>query len=210
MQILETQLARIAFFADVRLLNPQGLSLRPIHSGLLERYKFLIYPTAPTEFDLTKGIRYSDGEFAYERKPIAVSFTIYNNGWLVETLVSTEAAEAFWNDIAEWLIGIGFRSPKDVVTKTVYESQLVVQAQLDIVKSFDKLQGCAKFISELSGNPREELSGFYIGTETEQLSTFTFERRIGVPFSENKYFSRATLPTGKHVHALEEIEKILR
>lgn len=209
MQISGTLLARVALFADIRLLNPHGLSLRPIHNGLLERYRFSIYPTNPADFDFTKGIRYANGEFVYDGKLISVACTIFNNGWVVETSVSTEAAEAFWNDIAEWVAGIGFRSANDLVTKKAYESQLIVEAHLDIAKPFDKLQSFVKLIGELSGNPKEQMSGFYVGTDTEQLSTFTFERLAGVPFTDNKYFSRAMLPTSKHLLALEEIEKIL-
>ena len=206
MQISQVLSAKIALFGDFTLLNPRGLSLRSLHGGLLERYKFLNYST---ELDLSKGVRYGEGEFVYEDKPIGVSVTIFNTGLLVETLVSTEAAEGFFNDVAEWLTTIGFRSPKELITNTVYESQLVVQAELDIAKSFDKLQAFAKVIGELSGNLKEQMSGFYVGADGAQLSTFTFERRAAVPFSQNQYFSRAALPTSKHIRALKAIEKIL-
>jgi hypothetical protein len=207
MQISGRILARLALFADLRLLNPQGLSLLPIHLGLLERYKFQTYQKG--DYDFAKGIRYADGQFVYDGSLIAVSLTVYNNGWLVEASMSTEVAESFFNDISDWVTGIGYASAKDLVTKKSYESQLAIQMDLDISRLFEKLQTIAHFIAQLSENPKEQLSGFYIGTETDQLSTFTFERLAGTPFSENKYFSRAMLPTAKHIRAIEEIEKIL-
>jgi|SoiMethySBSTD1v2_1073268.scaffolds.fasta_scaffold82158_4 hypothetical protein len=208
MNITGRLLNRVALFADIRLLNPDGLSLRPVHQGLIERYRFKVFPVNPGDFDFTNGIRYADGEFVYEDRAIAVSLTIYNNGWLVESSLSTEAAESFWEDIADWVPNLGLRSAGQLVTKKAYESQLIVHVNLDIATPFEKLQPLAQLIGQLSENPKEQLSGFYIGTEGQQLSTFTFERLVGTPFSQNEYFSRALLPTSKHIRALEEIEKI--
>src|SRR6266496_5065562 len=137
MQIIEMLLARIVLFIDIRQLNPEGLALQPIHQGLLNRYNFTVHPSDSSDFDFTNGIRYGGGEFEYEGKRIAVYLTIYNNGWLVETLVSTEAAEAFWNDVASWVASIGFRSAKEIITQKIYESQIVVRAEVDLGKSFN-------------------------------------------------------------------------
>jgi hypothetical protein len=209
MQISEILLARVGFFVDIRQLNPDGLSLQPIHQGLLERYKFPVHPINQTDFDFTKGVRYGGGQFKYQNKPIAVYLTMYNNGSLVETLVSTEAAEAFWDDLSTWVATLGFRCAKDIVTSTVYESQLVVQDNVDLAKKCGDFQRFVELIATLSGNPTEQFSGIYISADNSPLSTFTFERRVSTPFSENKYFSRATLPTRKHLRALEEFEKYL-
>ena len=209
MQVTEILLARVALFADIRQLNPEGLSLQPIHQGLLDRYKFPVHPINASDFDFTKGIRYGAGQFQYEGKPIAIYLTIYNNGSLVETLVSTEAAEAFWNDVAEWVASIGFRSARDIVTQRVYESQLIVQANVDLTQKFGDFRQLVELIAELSGNRTEQFSGIYVSADNSPLSTFTFERRVNTPFSENKYFSRAALPTSKHLRALHEIERLL-
>lgn len=209
MQITEVLLARVVLFAEVRLLNSSGLSLQPIHSGLLDRYKFLIYPTAPGDFDFTKGVRYSDGKFLFDGKEIGVALSIFTDGWVVETLVSTEASEAFSNDIADWVTTIGFRSAKELITSKAYEHQVVVQSNLELGKRFKDIQPMIQLVAELSGNSTEQMSGFHIGGNGARLWTFTFEHRVGVPFSENKYFSRSTLPSSKHIRVLNELEKIL-
>jgi hypothetical protein len=208
MQISARILARVALFADVRLLNPRGLSLLPIHKGLLERYEFQTYQKS--DFDFIKGVRYSDGQFTYDGNLIAVAITIYSNGWLVDTSISTEAGEAFFNDISDWVATIGFASAKDLVTKKTYESDLAIQIDLDISKTFDKMQSLDRIIAQVSENPTEQFTGFYVGAEGQSLSTFTFERLAGAPFSENKYFSRSTLPTAKHILALQELEHLFR
>lgn len=209
MQIINVLLARVIWFADLQLINPSGLALGPVQAALRERYKFLIYPSSPQEFDMTKGVRYADGEFVFDGKTIGVAISIFNNGWATDTFVSTEASEAFLNDLVEWLTIGGFRPPQDFVTKIVYESQLVVHSKTNLRKTFDSFRSFEQLIAELSGNPTEQLIGFYIGGDNPQLSTFTFERRQNTPFSENKYFSRAALPTSKHIQALDELEKIL-
>ena len=207
MEITARIIAKVALFADVRLLNPHGLSLLPIHQGLLERYGFLTYQRS--DFDYVKGIRYADGHFVFDGSPVAVAVTIFSTGWLVESSMSTESAEAFFEDVSSWVNSIGFASANNLVTGRSYESHLAFKLDLDISKQFDKLEGVARLIAHLSGDPNEQLTGFYIGKEREQVSTFTFERLLGAPFSENQYFSRAALPTNKHLRALQEIEQIL-
>jgi len=209
MKVINVLLARVIWFADLQLINPSGLALGPIQTALRERYKFLVYPSSPQEFDMTRGVRYADGEFVFEGKTIGVSINIYNNGWAADTFVSTEASEAFSNDLVGLLTARGFRSAKDFVTKIVYESQLLVHSKVKLRKTFDAFRSFEQLIAELSGNPTEQISGFYIGQDSAQLSTFTLEYRIGIPFAENKYFSRAMLPTSKHLRALDDIEKIL-
>jgi len=211
MKVIQTLLARVVLFADIRRINPNGLALRPIHVGLLKRYKFLKYPTKPDDFDFAKGVRYSDGEFMHNGKLIAVSLNIFNDGWVVESLDSTEGSEAFWQDAAKWVETIGFLGSKMFVSRTTYESQLVVQTQSDMARQFAKLQTFATLIRSLREDQKDQsLTGFYIGAEGEQISTFTFERLIGVPFKDNKYFSRASLQTKDHIRALEELEKVLK
>ena|SRR5262245_22485892 len=207
MEIIARLMARVALFADVRLLNPNGLSLLPIHKGLLQRYGFLSHPRR--DFDFVKGVRYADGHFIYNDAPIAVSVTIFFTGWLVESSMSTESAEAFFEDVSRWINSIGFAAANDLVTGRSYESHLAFKADFDISKQIAKFQDVARLVAHLAGNPNEQITGFYVGREGEQLSTFTLERRPAAPFAQNQYFSRAVLPTGKHMQALEEIGKIL-
>jgi hypothetical protein len=84
MQIINVLLARVIWFTDLQLINPAGLALGPIQAALRNRYKFLVYPSSPLEFDLAKGIRYADVDFEFEGKTIGVTINIYNNGWAAD------------------------------------------------------------------------------------------------------------------------------
>ncbi len=208
MQITNTLLARTAWFLDVNTLNPLGLALGPIHSTLIQKYKFLVYPTSPYEFDLTKGVKYLNGEFEFNDKKIGVNITFFNNGWAADTLVSTEASDAFLEDLEEWLTSLQFRSAKKLVTKTVHESQLVATSDINIKKLSDSLNPIVSLVARLSGNETEDFSGFSIGPETYPTQTFTFERRANTPSSEKLYFSRALLQSAEHKQVLLELERL--
>ena|SRR3989442_1402788 len=208
MQITNTLLARTAWFLDINALNPLGLALGPIHSVLIQKYKFLAYPTSPYEFDLTKGVKYLNGEFEFNDKKIGIAITFFNNGWAADTLVSTEASDAFLENLEEWLTSLQFRSAKKFVTKTVHESQLVVTSDINIEKLSDGLKPIISLVAKLSGNEKEEFSGFSIGPETYPTQTFTFERRANTPSSEKLYYSRALMQTARHQQILFELERL--
>ena len=46
-------------------------------------------------------------------------------------------------------------------------------------------------------------------TRKHPLGRFSIQRRDNTPFSENKYFSDAPLPTDVHIQLLEQFEKDL-
>lgn len=213
MQITEIVLARTAWFFNVRLLNPAGLSWGPILSSFKDRYKFLVYPSAPSEFDFTKGIRYDGGEFTFEGKQINVGVSIYSDGWYVDTMVSTEASDTFLDDLVGWVsTSFGLRHARDIVTRVLYDSQIVFTSDINLTKSSDELQAFNNLLCEFSGNPTEELSAIVFGSNPASPNpttpTFTFERRVNVPFTENKYYSRAALPTKKHIQLLEHFQRM--
>ncbi len=71
--------------------------------------------------------------------------------------------------------------------------------------------GVTKSVVETSGeNVRYEFSSFNINHDLLErkhpLGVFTIQRRDNTPFSENKYFSDAPLPTDVHLKLLEQFE----
>jgi hypothetical protein len=209
METVEIRLARSIWFIDIQSLNPAGLALGPIHSALKERYKFLVFPTTPDQFDLAKGVKYEGGEFTFEGKKIEVSLTVYGNGWVGDTATSTEATDAFLNDLVEWLVTNGLRPAKDVVTNTLYDSHIVLKSHINLTQSCEKLSSFVKLLKEHSHNQTEETWAFVFEADNTKFPTFTFERLANVLYSENKYFSKAALPTSTHLQLLKDFERIV-
>ncbi len=208
MQVIDIVLARTVWFFDLKAINPSGLASGPVHTALKDRYKFLLYPSTVNDFDLTKGVKYASGEFLFDGRLRAVTLSVFNNGCVADTLVSTEASEALLEDSAKWLSTLGYEYAKKLVTTVGYESQVVIKSNIDLSKQFANAQHIVSLISELSGNPTLQVSGFVVGASDNYLkSTFYLERRVTIPFSENQYFSTATLPTSKHLQILNALEK---
>ena len=213
MQVAEVILARTVWLLNVKLLNAAGLAWGPILSSFKDRYKFLRYPTTPAEFDLTKGVQYGGGEFMFNGKQVGVGITMHSDGLVADSLVSTETSDAFLEDLAGWITGnFGFRPAQDITTRVIYDSQLEFKSDIDLTKSFDKITAFSAILREFSGNPTEESSGFIFacdpGLPNPTFPTFTFERRAGAKFLEKKYFSKAILPTRKHIQILEQFERM--
>src|SRR6266403_4448955 len=91
MQLKAVLTARLLGFVELATLNPEGRIFFPnIISGIVERFSFQKFPTAPEHFDESKGIEFHDGQWDGVNVPKLV---IYNNGFLVDTQSSTTDSE---------------------------------------------------------------------------------------------------------------------
>ena len=209
MQDVEILLARTVSFIDMAALNPTGLAFGPIHAAFRERYNFLIYPTRPEQFDSTAGIVYKSGTFEFEGKNISVEMTLYGNGWLVDTHMSTEASDAFSQDLLNWLRSTYALKTEKAVSRIVHESQLGFRSEVDLTK-IKELRRFTKLLAGATKDISYEAWAFLFQGDNSNSGNpaFTFERRANVPFKERKYFSKAPLPTKVHLELIPEFEKI--
>jgi hypothetical protein len=213
MQLSEIILARTIWFIDLKFINPVGLAWGPIQSAMKERYKFLVYPVVPSDFDLQKGTKYEGGEFEFNGDKIAVSLTVYLNGWSVDTQVSTEASDAFLADLSAWLSKSFKIREGNWVSRILYDSQVGFISEVRLSESLNKLKAIKELIINSSGNEQEDFTALVFGSDPASknptIPTFSFERRVNVNFSENKYYSKAALPTSEHIRLVEQVEAIL-
>jgi hypothetical protein len=99
-----------------------------------------------------------------------------------------------------------------------YHSTVEVEFGRPLSSHFDKFRGLGDLIaSKVHGYEyREcpyELSGFSMHFDTSAqkppyLGPFTVERRVGVPYTDNKYFSQAPLSTKDHENVLSVLETL--
>src|SRR6266446_507238 len=209
MQIDEITLARTVWFVNFSAINPMGLAFGPISKMLIDRYGFLTYPTAPTDFDFSKGIAYGNGQFQFEGNSLAVGLTIYSTGWMGDSLVSTDASDAFLKDLASWAIShFPIKDPVQLITRYVYDSQLYLTSDVNITAASEKLRTFTDLLKKARGSQTEEVWGLLFNPDGSTGYSFSFERKANTPYAEKKYFTKAAVSTERHIKLLDEFEKL--
>ncbi len=215
MQLSAVLLARFITFIEIAELDPRGrIHFPELSDSLAKRFGFQKFPQKFEEFDLQKGIEFAQGK--WERGGVE-KLTIFGGGFAAETRSSTDDSEGFLHEFLSWAatkFGIQYRP--EMIKHIAYVSQVVFYAEAPILTL---LSNPVARLSQRVSNSIEkvlkekihyELSGLWIGMDqlTRKMApaAFTIQRRIDVPFSENKYFSEAPLPTEVHLTLLREFE----
>jgi hypothetical protein len=188
--------------------------------ALQERYGFVQVPTTaeailPRDTSTTP-IVLGHGKFMHEGRPIIIqSLRLFANGITVETSISTDDADIVADDILH--LGETFVTP--ISTPKFYVSQLEVILDHGIEPLAPAGERIAYTLESMLENyGHEALPPFHLialgmNVDPSKAMTpadFRLERRLGVPYEANVYFSQAPLRTPDHLAALEEIEEILR
>lgn len=217
MELSAILLARGVAFLQTEDLNPRNrVSSLAFSKAFTEHYKFSKSPQTLEDFDSLKGIEFLSGKL---NETNIERLTIFSGAIVVDTKSSTDDSDNVLQDALRWAADlVGLSSPVRVVRKS-YVSQLSFYSTLRLPALHPVLQRVVGQITEsVSKNlgqplPYELVS---INFNFDQLLTkfapgpFTIERRQDVPFSENKYFSTAPLPTNEHLSLLEEFEAALK
>jgi hypothetical protein len=213
MRLLSVTLARSIWICSFNELNPKGKNLYLAVPLLMKLYKFKKFPSQVELLDVSKGIKFEDGEFKNsEGEAILVSLTVYGDGLVVDTRSSTQDSDNFLIEMSTQL-SEHFNLPriKELIRRKDYLSQLVVTTDILLDLINPKLKEISEYLSNnLSGLFETGGFSFYSDPATKQNPTqFTFERVLNVPFVEKKYYSSANLQTEKHLALLEKFENIL-
>ena len=186
--------------------------------ALVKRCNFQKFPKEYDDLDEQKGVEFLEGKW----EGITVdTLTIYRNGIIVDTRSSTADSEKILEETLVWAakeFGITYRP--GVIKREGYVSNLTFYSKIPL------LSGLNDALSKLStriGNATSQVVGHPLSFETvgitmnhewpqvagRPIAAFTINRRIETPFSENKYFSEAPLPTDLHITLLQEFENEL-
>jgi hypothetical protein len=216
MTILNVKTARAIWLVDARDLNPRGIDIVPILNAIKDRYNFQVFPKKPEEMIETdpKGIEFKNGYFAVgSSRHTIVRATIYGDGIVVDSSLSTDFCEAFLADALTFLssqFGLTYR-PEMVHTK-IYTSELIVQTDKDLNQIFSPLKTVRAKLCALTGKEFEPV-GFQFntdpGTSATRPAPFSFEREVGKSFAQRRYYSAAPLRTVQHEELLQEMEALL-
>jgi hypothetical protein len=218
MKLLSVDTAQSWWYGPIRDFNPRGIAWFSVITPLLaKRYKLKFISPAETK---TKpdNVKFQDGEFILKEgnQPISISFTIFAGAVCAETSHSTEACDAFLTELFKVLQEeVGILPYTEIVREKKYYSQLWVSTEKTLNVLNPKLQKIATFLSkhvQHAETLKFEIGGLSFWPDQAAKfapSPFIIERAAGIPFSENRYFSRAPLETDEHIELLKQIEAIL-
>jgi hypothetical protein len=207
-------LARVLGYIDAWGLNPQGRVYFPdLVRELVKRYQFQKFPEKLEDFDLTKGVEFLGGRFG--NQPIQ-KFAIWDSLMVVETLTGTDESKAVLEEILTWSKkDLGLLYKPELIKHFAYVSDVTFFSDsplLEINPAVARLAAqSSKELSEIWQEPiLYQPTTLRIGLDPMSrkydIASFVIERRGGVRFSENKYFSEAPLPTKTHFKMLEQFE----
>jgi hypothetical protein len=218
MKLSAVLLARALAFIETSDLNPRGRVYYPdVVRQLVERYSFQKFPQQLQDFDEQKGVEFLSGRSGSE---VIDRMVIYGNGILVDTRSGTDTSRHLIEEALSWgKSELSLNYSPGMIRRFGYVSQLTFHSSVSLNVLNPALQRLSdrltEIVSEIHGEKiRYQTASFQIQHDPlarkNSIAGFTIFPRVGTPFSENKYFSEAPLPTDKHIALLEDFEAELR
>jgi hypothetical protein len=225
MQILNVGLAKSIWLFDINDLNPTGKMIFPeILTWIGERYSFQTYPKIISEVqednankanNEAKGFIFKTGVFKSDDDPVTVNLAIHTDGVVAESWASTEKSDQFLGEVlglAATKFKLKFSS--EIIRKKLYVSELNVRIDPPLANIGPKISRFSKFVTGLFEQhdlPPFEMTAIGFSPDTSSASykapSFVIERKVGAPFTEKRYWSKAPFPTRDHLAALAAFEK---
>lgn len=215
MKIVTVNLARaMVFFPGGAEIAIGRIPIEAATKFMSERYGFHVYPKTFAEWQKSDGV-----ELVYGQRDgvIITRMTLYARGIGVDTQTNTEDCEKIIDDLLASggdVLGISIKGP---VTRRLYQSDLtfISNAALNAIHPAVAVLATRvePFAAAFLPERKYELTKIQLSVDDANLKytagPFRIERREGIPFSDNAYFSSAPMPTAAHAAALEEFEASL-
>jgi len=197
-----------------------GLDAKSILAAIGARYDFGRLPTLTTREEMAKiGLPFGVGRFDIGEAKVGVSdFIIYNDG-LAAVAEKTEWAEDFLEDLVPWITReFNFRSITTSI-RHLYSSTVIVDFERPLsrlVSGYEKLSELISSRTVSAMRAQGPMQFARLDFEVDKTTMvgdipspkFVLERRSGVEFGRERYYSQAAMQTSAHIEVLTEIEKI--
>jgi hypothetical protein len=196
--------------------RPQGqLYLPHAATAFIGRYRFAGYPTKIEELSADR-VSFKHGLF----EDVAIeSVDIYGDGIVVASKAPSELLDAFLNDLSGWMeSALGLKKIETHAINRTYESYVVVQSAAPLLKTLDALSSIGTAVGQALKQSNGVDAPFQpvalaLSPDLTELTAmkpipFRVERRSGLAFNTNFYYSCAPLPTAEHIKILERLEKL--
>ena len=213
MKLLSVQLARSVLVFDTAEINTRGKNIfTDLVPKLVASYHFKNVPQEGGDF--SKGIVLGSGTFTNSKHdPLQVGLTIWSDGIAADSTSSTNDADEFLESATGVLPGLGYRFDAGMVRRKTYHSQIIVQCRKSLSALNPQLDGFSKKLKEATGQQIDfgfaALEFWPDQTQIFKPVNFSFQRKTGDPFTGDRYWSQAGLPTDKHLELLDQLESFL-
>ena len=183
---------------------------------LAQRYSFAKYPSLEELLKATQS--FSVGSF----KGVQIQeLSIYSDGVIVSSRSDTDVLDAFLDDLFAWVASeLGIVPVVTNRPEKYYESTLVVKSETDLALATKPVKDVVDAFNRIWRKKYFETdyatSGFLLHCDAHQFKGrrnplhFGVERRLGVSFEENIFFSMAPLGTKDHLDFLARLENLAR
>lgn len=218
MELVAIEETRVIHLVQVH--RPAGqLYLPEAAAKVIGRYSF---NKTPTLDDLTAArayVGFGIGKFADSQ---IQELRVYGDGIIVEARSNSKILDAFVDDLFEWHHKeLGLVPTITSKPERYYESTLVVKATKDLTTAMslppEIVSGLNQMMEKSQFTARPIVnSGFILDCDSHadgsrrKQERFVLDRRQGVPFEENVFYSQAPLPTDDHLAFLRTIEGLAR
>ena len=210
MELIGHDLSRIVYLTTMNR-REGGVFLPDIAQKAIQKYSFVKYPNLD---ELQKeNLAFNVGKF---RDFQIDELNVYPDGVIVASKCSTEILSEFLGDLFGWIKSdFGYREITILKPEMHFESGLVVKTDKDITSLLSPPKRVTNLIEQtLAKNTEEEYqaTGISFETDSEGLKKrrrpgrFRLERRVGVPFGTNTYYSIAPLTSADHLVLLDGLE----
>jgi|GEM_PF-1947357 len=219
MKIISQDSCRVTILFPLEEVIPlDGMNGPTAIAKIQQRYEFLKTPDpAMTREEATKaGYKFGTGQFPLKgKKSVIVEFAIYADG-IVADARNSEIAETFLDDIIHFMQSEFEFRQFTTEPKRYFWNQIVVEFEKPIERLFPSFEKISGIISRyLNSDMSMSLARFDLQAEKGLQADagpspkFILERRVGIPYKNERYYSSAPIKTDEHITLLEEIERLI-
>lgn len=214
MEAITILLGRVlAFFETVDVAPPGGLFFPDVVKEVVQGLNFQKYPRSFDEWKAEDGAQFFQGKWG---NVVVERLVFYTDGILLETKAGTDESRRIVLEILEWSrekLHTNFKP--EIIREWAYVSNLTFRSDVPLLVT-GPLERLAKGLTEemakfvLQPTVYEPIG---VNLAHDQLlrkharASFTLQRRAGVPFADNKYYSESPVSSAVHIALLEQYEK---
>jgi hypothetical protein len=194
---------------------PGGVFVPDFIRALVERYQFAVLPANMADA-IRDGTKFEHGKLPHEGQSVVVKeLAIYADGVISEAF-DTDLADLILDDFFAWATETFKLRERQQPALRTYTSAVVIEFEKEIEPALGKMAEVCGLLSDALKSSygweytynasRLTFSVDPLAIPPYRGTTFMLERRVQTPYSENRFYSAASLRTQDHLKLLQAIE----